>query len=45
MEEQWKQIIIDGINYENYKVSTYGRVKNIKTGTILKPIKKKDGYF
>ena len=34
---------IDG--YNNYAVSTFGRVKNVKTGKILKGSVNKDGYL
>lgn len=30
--EEWKQIL----EYENYEVSSYGNVRNKKTGRILK---------
>jgi hypothetical protein len=29
--EEWKKIE----NYENYEISSFGRVKNIETGKIL----------
>ena len=32
-------------DYENYKISNQGNVKNINTGRILKPIKNCDGYY
>ena len=38
--EEYK--IIQG--FENYEVSTFGNVRNIKTGRILKPLLNKDGY-
>ena len=44
MMEQWKQVIIDGVEYD-YSVSTYGRVRNDKTGQFLKPYVIKDGYL
>lgn len=37
---EWKKIK----DYENYSVSTYGDVKNDKTGIILKKCKNKKGY-
>jgi hypothetical protein len=40
MEENWLPVV----GYENYEVSDLGRVKNIKTGKILKPTIRKDGY-
>jgi hypothetical protein len=40
--EIWRDII----GYEGlYQVSTMGRVKNLKTGKILKPVKNKQGYM
>ena len=46
--EQWKQIIIDGVEY-NYEVSSEGNVRSLnynKTGKtkLLKPGKNKSGY-
>jgi hypothetical protein len=38
--ESWK--IIKG--FDNYAVSTFGRVRNIKTGKILSPFTTKNGY-
>lgn len=38
--EQWK--VING--FENYSVSSYGNVRNNKTGRILKQHIKKEGY-
>jgi hypothetical protein len=35
--------LIDG--YENYEISTFGNVRNIKTNRILKPITYGDGYL
>jgi hypothetical protein len=40
MEEQWKQIL----EYVNYEVSSYGNVRNKKTGRILKPARN-GGYL
>ena len=37
---EWKKIK----DYENYSVSTYGDIKNDKTGIILKKFKNKKGY-
>jgi hypothetical protein len=50
MEEQWKPIIIDGVSYKNYEISTHGRVRTMNykgTGEIkvLKLAKRKDNYF
>ena len=39
-EEQWKTIE----NYENYSISTFGRVQNNKTGKIMK-LNNKGGYL
>ena len=39
--EIWK--VVDG--YENYKVSSLGRVKNVKTGRILKGSDRGNGYL
>ena len=41
LSEKWKDIK----DYENYEVSNLGRVKNKKTGRILKPEKTRDGYM
>ena len=38
--EEWKTII----GYENYEVSNTGKIKNKKSGKILKPIIMKNGY-
>lgn len=38
-----RYILING--YENYAVSNYGNVKNIRTGKILKPINTPTGYL
>ncbi|HDU8662013.1 NUMOD4 motif protein [compost metagenome] len=37
--EEWKQT-----QYENYEVSSYGNVRNTKTGKVLKQRKNKNGY-
>jgi len=42
MKEIWKDI--ENTN-KKYEVSTYGRVRNKKTGFILKPRKRPDGYI
>ena len=42
--EQWKQIEIDGEVYDNYEVSNGGKVRNAKTGKILKTRIGSDGY-
>jgi hypothetical protein len=41
MAEVWKAIN----GYKNYEVSSFGKVKNIKTGEILKAGSSKDGYI
>lgn len=41
MEEQWKTIQ----GYEQYEVSSEGRIRNKKTGKILKPAKHSTGYL
>ena len=41
MEEEYK--IIKG--FENYEVSNFGRIRNYKTGRILKPKINKQGYY
>ena len=38
--EIWKTII----EYPNYEVSSEGRVRNTKTGRVLRPCTNKDGY-
>lgn len=50
MEEQWKTAIYDGIVYDNYQVSDWGRVKSLNylhTGKerVLKIRKTKCGYL
>ena len=40
-EERWLPIV----GYENYEVSDLGRVKNVKTGRILKPQINPSRYF
>ncbi|RXF11064.1 hypothetical protein EG878_14505, partial [Enterococcus faecalis] len=47
MKEIYKIInIYNNKKYNNYMVSNYGNVKNIKTGRILKPIKNNiTGYY
>ena len=39
--ERWKKIV----GFENYSVSTEGRVRNDKTRRILKPRQRPNGYF
>lgn len=38
-----KFVVIDG--FDNYAVSNYGRIKNIKNGRILNPVKNNHGYM
>ena len=42
--EQWKQIEYKGITYD-YEVSTKGRVRNLKTGRIVKGVKTRGNYL
>ena len=39
MKEIWKDSIV-----ENYQISNLGRIKNLKTGRIIKPDKEEKGY-
>ena len=39
MKEIWKQSIV-----ENYEISNLGRIRNTKTGNIIKPDKEEKGY-
>jgi hypothetical protein len=39
--ERWKVIE----EYDNYSVSTYGRVRNDKTNRVLKPVTNNEGYY
>ena len=41
MKEIWKAIN----EFPNYEVSTLGRVKNISTGKVLKPVLNNTGYY
>ena len=41
LKETWAKIN----GWSNYEVSTYGNVRNIKTGKILKPFKNGHGYL
>jgi hypothetical protein len=40
--EIWKTVVIDGKEYENYKVSNFGRLKR---NDVIKMIRKRDGYL
>lgn len=42
--EQWRTIEVDGVVYDNYEVSNGGKVRNAKTGKILKSRIGSDGY-
>ena len=42
--EQWKTIEIDGEVYDGYEVSNTGKIRNSKTGKILKTRIGSDGY-
>lgn len=44
MNEIWKNINTNDENIKSYQVSTYGRIKNINTGRILKLKNILDGY-
>lgn len=39
MKEQWKESIV-----KNYAISNLGRIKNLKSGRIIKPDKEEKGY-
>ena len=41
INEEWKEIT----DYENYSISTYGRVRNVKTDRILKAGIDGQGYY
>lgn len=44
--EEWRDIIYpDYVARNLYKISSWGRIKNINTGLILKNIKRLDGYL
>lgn len=47
--EKWKPVIVDKENKNKYSdlyaISNEGRVKNLKTNKILKPLLRKDGYL
>ena len=50
MEEQWRTVVYDGVIYENYEVSNFGRVRSLnyrRTGKthILKFKKDSGGYL
>lgn len=45
-EEIWKPLVYKGIDYsDTYKISNFGRLKNIITGHVRKLSKDKDGYL
>lgn len=43
--EQWKTLIYQGVSYLDFEVSTLGKIKNLKTGTIYKLTIGKTGYY
>ena len=43
--ESWELLTADPLIKSMYEISTYGRVRNINTGKILKPDVDKDGYL
>lgn len=47
MTEEWRTVIYDGVTYENYEVSSHGRVRSDKgrKTKILKQIEDKGGYL
>lgn len=50
VEEIWKSVVYDGVLYENYQVSNFGRVKSLnyrRTGKerVMTPVENKNGYF
>ena len=45
MEDHTYEIWLDLKDFPNHQVSSHGRVRNKKTGYILKPLLDKDGYF
>ena len=40
----WKTLIYQGIQYDNFEVSTNGKLRNVKTGTIYKTTILPTGY-
>ena len=44
MEEKWKQIVIDGIEYD-YLISSHGRVFSLKRQKIKRQVKKGNDYL
>ena len=40
-----EEIYVNIAGFNNYQVSNFGNVKNVKTGRILKPSENRDGYF
>ena len=44
--ELWLNIVVDGICIFDYEVSNEGKIRNVKTGRILKPyLNRPDGYL
>ena len=44
MQEEWKQIIMNGIEFD-YLISSYGRVFSLKRQKMMNPTKKGNGYL
>ena len=45
MQEEWRTVVINDEVYDNYEVSNYGNVKNIKYNRLIKQVKDKGGYL
>ena len=43
-QEEWRTLVLRG-EVTTFQVSNMGRLKNLKTGNILKPYKDKYGYL
>lgn len=45
--EEWKKLVYPKLEdkYNHYEISTFGRIRNINTGNILKPSLLKSGYL
>ena len=44
VNEEWRLIINDKMRQNQYEISSLGRIRNIKTGNILKPFISNNGY-
>ena len=44
-KEIWRVIVTERGIYENYLISNFGKVKNIKRGKELRPFVDKEGYY